>query len=196
AVDSAGLVTAAGVGETTIAATSGDASGDAVVTVMQSADSVVVWAAADTVALGDTLRLVAEAFDANGLRVEGAQFDWSSSDVAVARVDGSGLVTAVAEGMATITATAGDARGTAEVTVQNPDRAALEALYNATDGPDWVNNDNWLTDAPLGEWYGVDTDGSGRVVRMDLSGRWDGEARVHVVHGLSGPIPPELRMIS
>ena len=181
AVDSAGLVTAAGVGETTITATSGEASGEAVVTVMQSAGSVIVSPSADTVALGDTLRLVAEAFDENGHRVEGAQFDWSSSAVSVARVDGSGLVTAVAEGTATITATAGDARGTAEITVQNPDRAALVALYNATDGPNWVNSDNWLTDAPLRDWYGVSTDVSGRVVQLRLT-------RNH----LSGPIPPSL----
>ena len=182
AVDSAGLVTAAGVGETTITATSGEASGERVVTVMQSAGSVIVSPSADTVVLGDSLQLVAEAFDENGHRVEGAQFDWSSSAVSVARVDGSGLVTAVAEGTATITATAGDARGTAEITVQNPDRAALVALYHATNGPNWINNENWLTDAPLGDWYGVDTDGSGRVVHV----LW------LVGNDLSGPIPPEL----
>ncbi len=51
------------------------------------------------------------------------------------------------------------------------DRAALVALYNATDGPNWVNNGNWLTDAPLGDWYGVDTDVSGRVVRIKLRGK-------------------------
>ena len=25
------------------------------------------------------------------------------------------------------------------------DKAALVALYNATDGPNWTNNSNWLT---------------------------------------------------
>ena len=35
------------------------------------------------------------------------------------------------------------------------DEAALVALYNATDGPNWRNNTNWLTDAPLGDWSGV-----------------------------------------
>ena len=84
-VDSAGLVTAVGSGTTTITAEAGDASGEAVVTVMQSAGSVVVSPAADTVAPGDTLRLEAEAFDANGHRAEGTQFDWSSSAVSVAR---------------------------------------------------------------------------------------------------------------
>jgi len=192
AVDSAGLVTAAGAGETTIVATSGEASGEAVVTVMQSADSVVVSPAADTIAQGDTVPLSAEAFDQNGHAVEGAEFNWSSSNDAVATVDGSGLVRGVAEGTATITATAGDASGTSEITVENPDRAALVALYHATDGPNWVDSENWLSDSPLREWYGVDTDGSGRVVGIDLAGRWDNEAEEWILHGLTGPIPSEL----
>ena len=181
AVDSAGLVTAIGGGATTIAATAGEVSGTAAVTVLQSAGSVIVSPSADTVALGDTLRLAAEAFDANGHRVEGAEFRWSSSDFSVATVDGSGLVRGVAEGAATITATAGDARGTAEITIENPDRTALVALYNATDGPNWANSDNWLTDESLGDWYGVDTDDSGRVVWMQLR-----------ENNLAGPIPTEL----
>ena len=192
AVDSAGLVTAVGSGVATITATAGEVSDTAVVTVMQSAGSVIVSPPAATITLGGTLRLVATAYDENGHQVQGETFTWSSTDVSVARVDGSGLVTGVAEGMATITATAGAARGTAQITVASPDRAALVALYEATDGPNWVNSENWLTDAPLGEWYGVDTDASRRVVRLDLSGRWDDEARKSVPHGLSGPIPPEL----
>ena len=192
AVDSTGLVTAVSSGTATITATADEASGEAVVTVMQSAGSVVVSPAADTVVLGDTLRLVATTYDENGHLVPDATFTWSSTDVSVARVDGSGLVTGVAEGRATITATAGDAFGTAEITVTSPDRAALMALYNATDGPNWVNSDGWVTDAPLRDWYGVETDGAGRVVRLDLSGLWDSDFRGYTPHGLRGPIPPEL----
>ena len=192
AVDTAGLVTAVGGGATKISATAGEVSGTAAVTVMQSAGSVVVSPAADTVAPGNTLRLAAEAFDENGHRVERAEFTWSSSNAAVARVDGSGLVTGAAEGTATITAAAGSASGTSVVTVENPDRAALVALYEATDGPNWRDNENWLTDAPLGEWYGVDTDRDGRVVRLALAGHYDHEAQELILHGLKGTVPPEL----
>ncbi len=72
------------------------------------------------------------------------------------------------------------------------DRDILIALYETTDGPNWLNSDNWLTDAPLGEWYGVDTDASGRVVRLDLAGMWDSENFQWIRHGLSGAIPAEL----
>ena len=61
------------------------------------------------------------------------------------------------------------------------DRAALVALYNATDGENWTNNTKWLTDAPLHQWRGVSTDASGRVTDLYL-------AR----NGLSGEIPEEL----
>ncbi len=93
-----------------------------------------------------------------------------------------------------VSATVGAEGGLATVAfgASNTDRDALAALYNATDGPNWVNNDNWLTDAPLGEWYGVDTDASGRVIGLDLSGYWDSDKREIVRHGLKGPIPPEL----
>ncbi len=76
------------------------------------------------------------------------------------------------------------------------DRAVLKALYEATDGPNWVNNENWLTDAPLGEWYGVTTDMSGRVASLILLGRWDQEKDQLVPHGLWGSIPPQLGDLS
>jgi hypothetical protein len=78
-------------------------------------------------------------------------------------------VEGIADGTARITATVGVASGIAEITVQNPDRAVLVALYEATDGPNWRDDTNWLSDAPLGDWYGVETNASGRVVRLDHS---------------------------
>ncbi|MDE2992810.1 MAG: hypothetical protein OXU67_02910 [Chloroflexota bacterium] len=64
---------------------------------------------------------------------------------------------------------------------ESPDRAALVALYNATDGPNWRDNANWLSDAPVCGWHGVFIDASGRVTHLDL-----------VNDGLSGPLPAEL----
>ena len=123
-VDPSGVVTAAGNGMATITATAGEAGeavGRAAVMVSQAAGSVVVSRPVDTIAPGDTLRFAAEAYDRNGHRV-GAEFTWSSNDISVATVDGSGVVRGVAEGAATITATTDSAQGTAEITVTNPDR--------------------------------------------------------------------------
>ena len=190
-VDASGLVTAVANGAATVTATAGAATGAAAVTVAQEASVVAVSPPAATVSIGSTVQLLAEAFDANEHLVEGAYFGWSSSNTSVVAVDPSGLVTGISEGRATVTAAAGDARGTAEITVENPDRAALVALYRTTGGANWINSENWLSDAPLGQWYGVTT-AQGRVVGLDLSGYRDFEARETVLHGLAGPIPPEL----
>ena len=119
AVDGSGVVTSAANGTATITATAGSVSGAAAVTVAQVVSAVAVSPSADTlVALGDSVRLVAEATDANGHGVVAAtEFVWASSDTAVASVGSSGLVTAAGNGSATITASAGSASGSAVVTV-------------------------------------------------------------------------------
>ena len=61
------------------------------------------------------------------------------------------------------------------------DREILEMLHDATGGRDWIDSRNWLTDAPLAEWRGVEVDDQGRVVELRL---WD--------NGLAGRLPPEL----
>ena len=61
------------------------------------------------------------------------------------------------------------------------DRAALEALYDATGGPGWTDDTNWKTSAPLGEWHGVNVDADGRVTSLGL---YD--------NGLTGPMPSAL----
>ena len=61
------------------------------------------------------------------------------------------------------------------------DKAVLVALFNATEGPNWENNRNWLSDRPIGEWSRVSTDGDGRVTGLYLDG-----------NQLSGSIPPDL----
>ena len=183
-VDSTGLVTGVGAGEVQVTATAAGLTGRAELAVVAPLPTTVT-VTPDTVvltAVGQTAQLTAEVRDQAGRAMDGVPVAWLSAETTVAAVDASGLVTAVGGGAVTVTVRAGEASGDALVTVAiNPDRAALVALYNATGGPNWVNNENWLTDAPLGEWYGVETDADGRVVRV-LLGR----------QRLTGPIPPEL----
>jgi len=181
-VNASGLVTAAGNGEAMVTAVSGGVPGTAAVTVEQKADSVSVSPNAATMAIGETVRLTALAFDANGHKMVGAQFKWGSSDALIASVDGNGLVRGTGEGTAAITAQNGSALGSAEVTVGNPDRAVLVALYHSTGGDQWANNQNWLQNTPLGHWHGVETDQQGYVTSLDLRS-----------NGLDGSIPPRTR---
>ena len=76
---------------------------------------------------------------------------------------------------------AGSATGAFTLTITRPELAALQALYNSTDGANWTNNDNWLSDAPLSDWHGIETDDEGRVTEIYLIG-----------NGLDGEIPAEL----
>ncbi len=143
-------------------------------------------------AIGRTARLAAQVHDQRGDAMTGVALIWSSSDDVVATVDTAGLVSAAGAGTATITARAGDVGGTAQVTVAQQDRAALVALYERTNGPEWVDNEHWLTDEPLDRWHGVDTDSAGRVTRVDLGSRRDGENQGWESQGLEGYIPPEI----
>lgn len=47
--------------------------------------------------------------------------------------------------------------------------SALHNIYIMCDGDNWKNNTNWCSDAPLNEWYGVETDEMGYVTSIDLS---------------------------
>ena len=135
--------------------------------------------------VGETLTLTAKVLpdDATDKTVT-----WASDNETVATVTVEGVVTATAEGTATITVTNGAITATCVVTVKPSsyeiERAALVALYNATDGDNWRNNDNWCSDKPLNEWYGIYTEddaSDGRVTIVFLAN-----------NGLSGQIPPEI----
>ena len=181
-----GLVTAVKNGTATITARSGNASSTSPVTVMQSVGSVVIEPSSATLmSLGETVQLTATVLDQNRQPVPDAVVTWTSSDTGVATVSGRGLVTAVKNGTATVTAASGSASASATITVSavddSKDRDALVALYNATNGPGWVKNDNWLSDAPLSTWHGIWTDASGRVQGLELTN-----------NGLLGTLPEEL----
>ena len=97
---------------------------------------------------------------------------WSTDNASVATVAEDGTVTAVAQGTATITAAAGEAKASCAITVTPPiqevERAALIAFYEATGGDKWIHNQNWCSDKPLSEWYGIVLNGYGRVSSIYL----------------------------
>ena len=206
-VSPAGLVTAVANGSTGVVAVSGLAKGSVSLTVEQQAVEMQVSPRPDTLrALDDTLRLFAQAVDANGYPIEGISLAWSSNDESIATVDATGLITTIRPGVAEITV---EAVGTGvvdfvQLVIDLRARDILTTLYHATDGPNWTNSDNWLTAAPLDSWYGVTVsdqtvDGlnlchnglRGEIPKHlgylpNLEGLW-----LHQ-NGLTGPIPPEL----
>ena len=72
-------------------------------------------------------------------------------------------------------------RGTGTECPPISDRDLLVGLHANNGGVNWTNDDGWVTDAPLSEWYGVSVDSSGSVVGLRLES-----------NGLAGPIPPGL----
>ncbi|WP_025411054.1 leishmanolysin-related zinc metalloendopeptidase [Gemmatirosa kalamazoonensis] len=88
---------------------------------------VVVSGVADTITVGDTRSLVAALSDANGSPITGRGVSWTSSDNAVATVDGAGALTALAPGRTTVTATSEGRTGQLVVNVRRRPVASLVA---------------------------------------------------------------------
>ena len=65
------------------------------------------------------------------------------------------------------------------------DKAALVALYNATDGANWTTNTNWSSEESLSSWHGVTTNSDGRVTALALND-----------NGLDGTLPTALGDLS
>ncbi len=194
-IDAGGTATAVANGSGTVTAIFQSLSATAAVHVEQAPASLeTVSGSGQTADLGAVLAepVVVRAADAGGSPVGGATVMFTpgeghgTADPAEAVTDSAGLARTIwtlgeVAGDQTLQATLGDAALGVVAHTINPDRAALLALYSATRGEGWVNNENWLSDAPLGEWYGVQTDGSSRVIGLTLA-----------QNGLAGVIPPEL----
>ncbi len=119
-VSETGLVTAVAPGVATVTATSEGKSGNAQVTVLAPVASVTVAPGATTLLIGANGQLTATTRDAANNVLTGRTIVWSTGNAAVATVSEAGLVTAVAPGVATITATSEGKSGTAQVTVLAP----------------------------------------------------------------------------
>ena len=90
-----------------------------------------------------------------------------------------------AAGLETLYGTAGPVPVQTGASSPTTDRAALVALYNTTGGANWTDNRDWLSNAPMVEWYGVTTDASGRVIELNLDS-----------NQLTGTIPSSLGNLS
>ncbi len=185
AIDDDGLLTATGNGTAIVTATALSASGTTRVEVRQVAASMSVESPLDLLAMGDSLRIKAQAFDAGGSPIVRARFAWTTSDTAVATVTPLGWVYAIGVGVVEITATLDDLSASAIVTTMNRDEFALTALFRSANGQLWAVNTNWVTDAPLSEWYGVELNAGGRVRSITL-----------VQNSLIGTIPPEISKLT
>ena len=91
------------------------------------------------------------------------------------------------------------------VVPDNPDRAVLVALYNATGGSGWESDGNWNSASAIRTWYGVRTNSSGAVTELvldnnNLTGTLPSqlgelaelERLVLDGNSLTGRVPPEL----
>src|SRR5213596_1543172 len=120
-VNGAGQATGVAVGAATLTATSEGKSGTAAILVTNvPVASVAVSPASASVQVGQTVQLAATPRDANGNPLSGRAVSWASSNTATATVSGSELVSGVAGGAATITATSEGQSGSSAITVTAP----------------------------------------------------------------------------
>jgi len=128
-VSSTGSVTGIKIGTATITASSEGKSGTATVTVTAAAvASVTVTPPTASVTVGQTTTLTAQTLDANGSALTGRAVAWTSSNTGIATVSATGVVTGVAPGNATITATSEGKSGTSAITVTPPAPAPVASV--------------------------------------------------------------------
>jgi YVTN family beta-propeller protein len=116
--------------------------GDSPVDPGQLVESITVTAVsmADLEAIDATVQLEATARNAGGDPVSGVAFEWISNNEALATVDENGLVTAVSNGSATITASANGASGSISVAIE---QVATDLVFASSPA-------NGSVDEPLG----------------------------------------------
>ncbi|MBI3131207.1 MAG: Ig domain-containing protein [Acidobacteria bacterium] len=138
-VNSSGVVTALAAGSTTITASAGGRTATCAVTVQSPAvtlSSLSLSPATGTLTGGQTLDITATANWSNGTSTVpyDSSCTWTSSSPAVATVNAGGVVTALAAGSTTITASASGRSATCAVTVQAPAVSLSSLTLNPTSG--------------------------------------------------------------
>lgn len=120
-VSTAGVVMAVAPGQAQVIATVGIKSVSADITVIPPpVASVAVTPGSASVAVGSTQQLTAATLDGSGNPLTGRAVAWASSDETKAKVSTSGLVTAVAPGAVTVSASSEGKSGVANLTILPP----------------------------------------------------------------------------
>ena len=146
-VSASGLVTGTTAGTATIRAATGGKSGTSSIAVaIVPIASVAVSPASATVQTGSTVPLAATPKDSAGNALTGRTVSWASSNLTVATVNSSGLVSGVALGTATITATSGGKSGSSAITVVAPPPPGTHAGWYAS--PTGTSSGNGSSSAP------------------------------------------------
>ena len=165
-VASDGKVLAITPGAATISATSEGHSGSIGLTVTAPPPapvaSVTITPPSPSMQAGSSTQLTATLKDAGGTVLSGRTIKWASSNTAVATVNTSGLVSAIAPGAATITATSEGKSGSSTVTVTSAPPAPVATVAVSPSNPTVQAGGNLQFSATL-----KDADGnvlSGRVV--------------------------------
>jgi hypothetical protein len=115
-----GVVTGVAAGQTQVVAAAGGKQAQTSVTVIPVPVQIVnVTPPTATLAVGATQQLVATMLDVGGNVLSGRVVAWGTTDLTKATVSSTGLVTAVAAGTATITATSEGKTGGSQVTVSS-----------------------------------------------------------------------------
>jgi uncharacterized protein YjdB/ketosteroid isomerase-like protein len=131
-VDGGGTVQAVGPGASRITATAAGISGTHAITVAEAAVArLTLGSTAVELTVGDAQAITLQVRDANGGVLQGRQVSWRSSNDGVATASPAGVISAAAEGTATITATSEGVSAEAGVTVRIPTRAAIERFVAA-----------------------------------------------------------------
>jgi len=51
--------------------------------------------------------------------------------------------------------------------IYSQDSLTVVSFYNSTNGEDWINNNNWLSDKPLNDWYGLTVNDS-NIIKIEI----------------------------
>jgi len=135
-VSTSGLVVGVAPGSATITATVDGKTGTRNVTVVPPpVATVAITATSTTIQAGATAQLTAVTLDANSNVLTGRSLVWATSDAAIATVSQTGQVAGVAEGVATITATAEGKTGSVQIAVTAPPPVNAPQVTTVTPNP-------------------------------------------------------------